>query len=78
MSLPQLLKRQIGPRDDGPAKAPIRDVLLGPEELDQCARDVALLHRVSSRPQKASPLLASFEEEYRVLHKSLRAIAAWS
>ena len=33
---------------------------------------------VSPRPQKASRLLASFEEDYRVLHKSLRAIAVWA
>jgi cyclic beta-1,2-glucan synthetase len=78
MNLARLLERRLRLRDDTPTKPPICDVLLGPEELDQCARDVAILHLVSPRPQTASRLLASFEEDYRVLHKSLRAIAVWA
>ncbi|MEN6548268.1 MAG: glucoamylase family protein [Armatimonadia bacterium] len=78
MSLSGLLERHLRLRDGLPAKAPIRDVLLGPEELDKCARAVAILHVVSSTPQKASRLLASFEQDYKVLHKSLRAIASWA
>ncbi|MHB8997104.1 MAG: GH36-type glycosyl hydrolase domain-containing protein [Armatimonadota bacterium] len=78
MIISALLERHLRLREGIPKKAPIRDVLLGPEELDQCATDVAILHKVSTRPQRASRLLASFEEDYRFLHKSLREIAGWA
>ncbi|MBU0610260.1 MAG: hypothetical protein KKI08_20415, partial [Armatimonadetes bacterium] len=78
MRLSRLFERHLRRRDGPPTKPPICDVLLEPEELDRCAGDVAIRHQVSTRLPTASRLLASFEEDYRVLHRSLRDIAAWA
>ncbi|HEY3396098.1 MAG TPA: glucoamylase family protein [Armatimonadota bacterium] len=56
----------------------MRDVLLGPEQLDQRARDMAVVQVVSPRPPTTVRLLARFEKEYRVLDRSLRTITAWA
>lgn len=78
MRASRVLQSSVSPHSGATAEAPIRDVLLGPAELNQCARDTARLHVTSPEPVRDRRLISTFETDYRHLDKSLRSIASWA